>query len=134
MNKLRLDKWLWAARFFKTRSLAKQAIDGGKVRANGERAKASKEIEIGTILRIRQGWDEKEVTVLALSDQRRGAVDAQKLYEESQESIQQRETKSQQRKTMEALVGRTPGKPTSKQRRDLQRIKRVILPEDDDSD
>jgi len=76
MTKVRIDKWLWAARFFKTRSLAKQAIEGGKVQCDGQRAKASKEIMIDTVLSIRQGWDIKEVLVIDLSDQRRGAPEA----------------------------------------------------------
>ena len=70
-GKLRLDKWLWAARFFKTRSLAKAAIEGGKVQLDGSRVKVSKEISVGDKLRIRQGWDEKDIEVLALSNQRR---------------------------------------------------------------
>ena len=76
LNKVRIDKWLWAARFFKTRSLAKQAIDGGKIHIDGQRVKASKEIEIGMNITIRQGWDEREVIVVALSEQRRGAPEA----------------------------------------------------------
>jgi heat shock protein Hsp15 len=87
MNKVRIDKWLWAARFFKTRSLAKQAIDGGKIHLNGARVKASKDIEEGMTLQVRQGYDEREVLVLALSDQRRGAPEAAKLYQETQASM-----------------------------------------------
>jgi ribosome-associated heat shock protein Hsp15 len=91
MVKVRLDKWLWAARFYKTRSLAKQAVDGGKVQCNGSRAKPSKEIDIGIEIKLRQGLDDKTVKVVALSEQRRGASDAQKLYEETSGSIEQRE-------------------------------------------
>ncbi len=126
MEKVRLDKWLWAARFYKTRSLAKQAIDGGKVRVNGDRPKASKEIENGVLITLRQGWEDKEVKVLALSDQRRGAPEAQKLYEETQDSIQQREKRALERKTYGATI-KTPSKPNTKERRQLQRIKRDIL-------
>ncbi|WP_439102266.1 RNA-binding S4 domain-containing protein, partial [Congregibacter sp.] len=75
-EKLRVDKWLWAARFFKTRSLAKAAIEGGKVQLSGQRVKVSREIAVGDQLRIRQGWDERDVIVLGLSDQRRGAPEA----------------------------------------------------------
>jgi ribosome-associated heat shock protein Hsp15 len=78
-TKVRLDKWLWAARLFKTRSLAKQAIEGGKVHYDGTRSKVSKEVEIGARLTVRQGWDEKELEVSALSVQRRGAAEAQLL-------------------------------------------------------
>ena len=93
-EKLRLDKWLWAARFFKTRSLAKAAIEGGKVQLDGQRVKVSKEILVGDELKIRQGWDEKVVRVLALSDQRRGAPEASLLYEETPESIARREAEA----------------------------------------
>ena len=86
LAKTRLDKWLWAARFFKTRSLAKAAIDGGKVHLAGQRVKVSKEITIGDTLQIRQGFDEKVVLVRELSDQRRGAPEAQLLYEETADS------------------------------------------------
>jgi len=126
LTKVRIDKWLWAARFFKTRSLAKQAIDGGKVRANGERVKASKEIEVGVLLKIRQGWEEKIVEVIALSDQRRSAALAQALYCETEESIKQREMRADERKTFGATA-KTPSKPTTKERRQLNRIKREIL-------
>ena len=69
-NKVRLDKWLWAARFYKTRAKAKEAIDGGKVHIDGTKGKASKELQVGIEIRLRQGWDEKTVIVRALSDQR----------------------------------------------------------------
>ena len=82
MDNVRLDKWLWAARFFKSRSLAKQAIEGGKVHYDGARVKVSKEVLVGAELRIRQGWDEKLIEVIALSAQRRSACEAQLLYQE----------------------------------------------------
>ena len=78
--KVRIDKWLWAARFFKTRTLAKAAIEGGKVQASGQRIKVSKEIVTGDLLRIRLGWDEREIVVKAISDVRRSAPIAQALY------------------------------------------------------
>ena len=80
-SKVRIDKWLWAARFFKTRSLAKSAIEGGKVQLAGQKVKVSREVAPGDILHIRQGWDEREVTVLATSRQRRAAPIAQTLYQ-----------------------------------------------------
>lgn len=126
LTKVRIDKWLWAARFFKTRSLAKQAVDSGKVRMDKDRVKASKEITCGTMLRIRQGWEEKTVEVLALSDQRRGAPEAQALYRETDESIAQREARASERKVFGATA-KTPSKPTTKERRQLNRIKREIL-------
>ena len=80
---IRIDKWLWAARFFKTRSIAKAAIEGGKVHHNGERVKVSKEIRVGTELTIQQGFDKKTVLVKALSGVRGPAPIAQQLYEET---------------------------------------------------
>ena len=106
MTKLRLDKWLWAARFYKTRSLCKQAIEGGKVYVGGQRAKVSKEIAIGDEIRVKQGYDEKDITVLGLSDQRRGAPEAQALYQETAESIARREAEILARKAAGGLIGR----------------------------
>ena len=123
--KLRIDKWLWAARFFKTRNLAKQAIDGGKVHCDGLRVKASKEIIIGTVLTIRQGYDTKEVQVLALSEQRRGAPEAALLYEETSASIQRREQEAAQRKALKGTAVHTEGRPTKKQRRQIHRFKEI---------
>ena len=89
-SKVRVDKWLWAARFFKTRSLAKTAIEGGKVLLAGQKVKVSREVAPGDMLRIRQGWDEREVKVIATSEQRRAAPIAQTLYEETEASIERR--------------------------------------------
>lgn len=122
MDRVRLDKWLWAARFYKTRALAKQAIEGGKVQVEGSRSKPSKEIEAGVEIRLRQGFDEKTVRVQALSDQRRGAPEAQQLYEETEESIAAREKLAAQRKAQPRHWD-TPGKPTKKQRRAIHRFK-----------
>jgi len=126
MDKLRLDKWLWAARFYKTRSLAKQAIEGGKVHLDGQRVKVSKEICVGDQLRIRQGWDEKDVRVCALSDQRRGAPEAAQLYEESTESIKRREETAAARKAAGGMLHRPEQRPTKKQRRQIHRFKQDI--------
>lgn len=123
-DKVRLDKWLWAARFFKTRSLAKQAIEGGKVQYNGSRSKVSKEVEIGATLTIRHGWDEKEVEVLALSDQRRGAPEAQLLYQETEASLEKRRQNADQRKAMQGLGLISKQRPTKKQRRQIHRFQR----------
>ena len=127
MMKVRIDKWLWAARFFKTRSLAKQAIEGGKVQCDGQRAKASKEIMIDTVLSIRQGWDIKEVLVINLSDQRRGAPEAALLYEETPESIEQRKVNTEQRRVLQSASGlQTEGRPNKKQRRQIHRFRDLI--------
>lgn len=127
MDKVRIDKWLWAARFFKTRNLAKQAIEGGKVHLNGARVKASKDIEVGMELVIRQGWDEKTVQVQSLTDQRRGATEAGLLYQETEASIQARDLKSEQRKAMGNANLHSSSKPTTKQRRHIHRFKRIHL-------
>ncbi|MFA7554308.1 MAG: ribosome-associated heat shock protein Hsp15 [Spongiibacteraceae bacterium] len=122
-GKIRLDKWLWAARFFKTRSLAKQAIEGGKVHYNGTRSKVSKDVELGAKLTIRLGWDEKEVEILALSDQRRGAPEAQLLYQETTSSIEKRAVAANQRKALNGLDLLRPERPNKKQRRQIHRFK-----------
>lgn len=121
----RLDKWLWAARFFKTRSLAKQAIEGGKVHYDGQRVKTSKLVAIGAELRIRCGWDEKTVDVMALSTQRRGASEAALLYTETADSIEQRKARAAERKANNGGQAiDTAGRPNKKQRRHIHRFKR----------
>mgnify|MGYP001814110765 FL=1 len=122
-EKLRLDKWLWAARFFKTRSLAKAAIEGGKVHLGGQRVKVSREVSVGDTLQIRQGWDEKVVVVMALSEQRRGAPEAQRLYEETGESIAKREAEAAARKAAGGMIDRPDRRPDKRQRRQIHRFK-----------
>ncbi|WHI51479.1 S4 domain-containing protein [Microbulbifer sp. MLAF003] len=122
MEKVRIDKWLWAARFFKTRSIAKQAIDGGKVHADGQRVKASKEVSVGAVLSIRQGWDQLEVEVIALSGQRRSADIARTLYRETDESIDRRERERSERQAANAGIQRE--RPNKKQRRQIHRFLR----------
>lgn len=117
-DKVRLDKWLWAARFFKTRALAKAAIESGKVHCRGERCKPGKEPRLGDEFQIRMGFDERTVVVEALSIVRRGAPQAQTLYRETLESIAKRENAALQRKAGNLGVT-TDGKPTKKQRRQL---------------
>lgn len=121
LTSVRLDKWLWAARFFKTRSIAKQAIEGGKVHYNGARVKVSKLVEIGAELRIRQGYDEKTVIVEQLSDKRGPYSVAQTLYQETQASMDERLLRAEQRKQLKFEAPRQ--KPDKKQRRQLQQIK-----------
>lgn len=116
MIKVRVDKWLWAARFFKTRAKCRQAIDGGKVHVNGQRAKPSKELSLADELKIRQGWDEKIIVVRGLSDQRKGAPEAAQLYSESEESIKARELSAEQRKAAgQQFVSQ--GRPNKRDRR-----------------
>lgn len=118
---VRLDKWLWAARFFKTRSIAKQAIEGGKVHYNGSRVKVSKNVEIGAELKIRQGYDEKTVIVEQLSDKRGPASIAQTLYAETQDSLQERTLRAEQRKQIKFQAPQQ--RPDKKQRRQLIQVK-----------
>ncbi|HCG78625.1 MAG TPA: ribosome-associated heat shock protein Hsp15 [Oceanospirillales bacterium] len=121
-NKIRLDKWLWAARFFKTRALAKGAIEGGKVHYEGQRCKVSKTVDVGAKLTIRQGFDEKIVVIKALSEQRRGAPEARLLYEETPESIKARMDKAEYRKVVKASQAAPDHKPNKKERRDMRRF------------
>ena len=117
-DKVRLDKWLWAARFYKTRALAKAAIESGKVHCRGERCKPGKEPRLGDEFQIRQGFEERTVVVQALSIVRRGAPEAQALYTETEASIVKREAAAAMRKAG-SLGMSTDGKPSKKQRRDL---------------
>ena len=120
-DKVRLDKWLWAARFYKTRALAKAAIESGKVHCRGERCKPGKEPRVGDEFVLRTGFDERTVVVKALSVVRRGAPEAQTLYEETAESIERREKAAALRKAG-ALGVTTDGRPTKKQRRQLHQL------------
>lgn len=124
MDSVRLDKWLWAARFFKTRALAKKAIEGGKVHYEGARAKTSKAVEVGALIRVPQGWDILEVEVLALSDQRRGAPEARALYRETEESIARREREAEARRLTNQVMQHPLKRPDKKQRREIQRFQR----------
>nr|WP_244636510.1 S4 domain-containing protein [Pseudomonas coleopterorum] len=113
-----MDKWLWAARFYKTRALAKEAIESGKVHYRGERCKPGKEPHVGDELQIRTGFDERSVIIEALSIVRRGAPEAQTLYRETEQSQARREAAAAMRKAG-ALGVTTDGKPSKKQRRQL---------------
>ena len=121
---VRLDKWLWAARFYKTRALAREMVQSGKVHYDGQRSKPSKVVQVGAIIKLRQGFDSKEVEVLELSAQRRGAPEAQLLYRETEESLAKREENAEARK-LNALYNPHPdGRPDKKQRRQLIRFKK----------
>ena len=122
-EKLRIDKWLWAARFFKTRSLAKAAIEGGKVQIRGQRIKVSREISAGEELRVRQGWDERDIIVESLSDQRRGAQEAHNLYRETAESIERRRQSAQARKLAGGMIERPARRPDKRARRQIHRFR-----------
>ncbi|WP_444996872.1 ribosome-associated heat shock protein Hsp15 [Aliikangiella sp. IMCC44359] len=121
-TKIRLDKWLWACRFYKTRAIAKAAIEGGKVHYEGQKPKPGKAIQIGETIKLRQGFDEKIVIIKQLSEHRGPAKIAQTLYEETSESIAKREEITLLRK-MSAPT--TTGKPDKKQRRAIHRFKNI---------
>ena len=122
-DRVRIDKWLWAARFFKTRSLATEAADGGKVEVNGERAKPAKLIKPGDEIRLRLGPYEHILMVRVLGERRGPASVAQTLYEETEASIQAREKLSTQlRLAPAAFVYEEKGRPTKKDRRDLSKF------------
>lgn len=120
---LRLDKWLWACRFYKTRALAKEMIEGGKVHYNGQRCKASKTVEPGATVKLAQGTDEKTVVVLGLSEKRLSAPLAQTLYEETADSIEQRLKRAELRKTNSLFAPHPETKPDKKERRKLLLLK-----------
>lgn len=122
----RLDKWLWAARFYKTRAIAKQMIDGGKVFYNGQRTKSGKAVSLGDTIRVRQGFDEKEVIVIALADKRRDATFAQTLYRETEASAETRERNNIARKQGAFFSPATETKPDKKQRRQIRQLKERI--------
>ena len=122
---VRLDKWLWAARFFKTRSLAKDAVDGGKVQYNQQRCKPGKTVELGASIKIRQGWVDKVVIVKALSAQRKNAVLAQILYEETEESIILREKTLLERKQHQGDQLHPQRRPNKRDRRLIHQFKNI---------
>lgn len=123
-DRVRIDKWLWAARFYKTRSLAAEGVAGGKVQVNGERVKRAKQIQIGDAVRVRQGPYEHEVIVRELSDRRGPAVEAARLYEETAKSRAAREAMALQLKSLHAAFVPERGRPTKKDRREIEKLRR----------
>lgn len=121
---VRIDKWLWAARFFKTRSLASEAINGGRIQINGQRAKRSKHVCVGDEVRIRKGPFEHMVVVRDLAEKRGPAKVAQSLYEETAESAYKREEIALQLDSAPETSFRTKGRPTKRERREIERFKR----------
>ena len=123
-NRVRLDKWLWAARFYKTRGLSADAIDAGKIEVNGERAKRSRLVQAGDRLKIRIGPYEHVITVNDVSEKRGSAPIAQKLYDEDAESRKAREVMAAHVRAMNANTGYESGRPTKKDRREIERLRR----------
>jgi ribosome-associated heat shock protein Hsp15 len=122
-EEVRLDKWLWAARFYKTRAIAREMIEGGKVHYNGQRSKPGKIVELNAELTVRQGNDEHTVVVANISAQRRPASEAQQLYRETDASIEKREKMAQARKLNALTMPHPDRRPDKKERRDLMKFK-----------
>ncbi|WP_330984998.1 MULTISPECIES: ribosome-associated heat shock protein Hsp15 [Enterobacterales] len=120
---VRLDKWLWAARFYKTRAMAREMVEGGKVHYNGQRSKPGKVMELNATLTLRQGNDERTVMVKSISEQRRPASEAVLMYEETAESIEKREKMAVARKLNALTMPHPDRRPDKKERRDLMRFK-----------
>ncbi len=124
-QKMRIDKWLWAARFFKTRSSAKKAIEAGKVQISNQRIKVSREISPGDIIKIRRGWEQREVVVLALSTKRQSAPCAQQLYSETSDSEAKR-VLAKESMTAETISARTKKRPDKRQRRKIELLRKYL--------
>lgn len=121
MDGTRIDKWLWAARFFKTRSLASEAVERGRVRVNGERCKPARALKLGELLDIDNGSAEWQVRVLALSDKRGSATIARQLYQETPESLQRQQEQAERRRLYSEPADTIHGRPTKRDRRQLDR-------------
>jgi ribosome-associated heat shock protein Hsp15 len=121
MDNVRIDKWLWAARFFKTRSLATDAVDNGKVRLGGERIKPARAVKVDDLLTIDNGADTWEVTVLGISDKRGAAPVARLLYQETAASVARRENNTEARKLYREPGSTIKGRPTKRDRRALSK-------------
>ena len=123
-ERIRIDKWLWTARFFKTRSLASAAVNGGKVHLGGNRVKASRPVGVGMVLTITRGVVEFEVTILGINQQRRPAVEAQLLYEESEASRVKREENRELRRALNVSHSPPAKKPSKRDRRKIKEFVR----------
>jgi ribosome-associated heat shock protein Hsp15 len=123
MDRVRMDKWLWAARFFKTRALAVRACELGRVDCNEQKVKPAREVHVGDRLRIRNDSGEFEIDVLQLSDMRGPAAVAQTLYLETEESKAARQKVAEERKTMPHFEASREGRPSKRDRRDLERFR-----------
>ena len=120
LSSVRIDKWLWAARFFKTRSLASKAVTGGKVHLNGNRVKAARAVEAGDTMTITIGTSEYHISVRALSERRGPATMARELYEESEESVKAREEQREMRRMANAGISKSAGRPDKRERRKIR--------------
>ncbi len=123
MDRVRIDKWLWAARFFKTRALASRACDLGRIESNGADAKPARDVRIGDMLRIKNAGGEFQIEVLGLSEMRGPASTAQKLYQESDASREMRMKLAEERKAMPHFEATREGKPSKRDRREIGRLR-----------
>ena len=123
LSEVRLDKWLWAARFYKTRAIAREMIEGGKVHYNGQRTRPSKNVELEAEIVLRQGNDQRTVIVKGITDQRRPASEAVLLYEETAQSVENREKLALARKMNALTMPHPERRPDKKERRDLMKFK-----------
>lgn len=123
MDSVRIDKWLWAARFYKTRTLAREMVTSGKVHVDGQRSKPSKNIHVGQLVKLPKGHDIMEVVVRDLSEQRRGAPEAQLLYEETASSVERRQKEAELRRLNMLYNPHPDTKPDKKQRRDIRKFR-----------
>ena len=119
---VRLDKWLWAARFFKTRALASAAVGGGKVHLNGARVKPSRVVKTDDVFEVRRGYESLEIVVTGLSARRGSASDAQLLYRETEASVGRRHDEAEKRKLAQMQRPRSEARPDKKQRRQIRRF------------
>ncbi len=122
MHQVRIDKWLWAARFFKTRSLASKAVSGGHVAVNGHKIKPARTVQAGDMLVIRQGFLEWEIRVVAVSEQRGPAVVARTLYEETEASVARREQAQSERKALQLHIQAPERRPDKHERRKIRQF------------
>ncbi|MBW9429524.1 ribosome-associated heat shock protein Hsp15 [Atlantibacter hermannii] len=123
LSEVRLDKWLWAARFYKTRAIAREMIEGGKVHYNGQRTRPSKNVELEAEIVLRQGNDQRTVIVKGITDRRRPASEAVLLYEETAQSVENREKLALARKMNALTMPHPERRPDKKERRDLMKFK-----------
>jgi ribosome-associated heat shock protein Hsp15 len=123
MARVRIDKWLWAARFFKTRALAARACESGRIQSNGQQAKASREVRVGDLLQVKNDGGDFQVEILVLSEMRGPAAIAQTLYRETQASLELRRKLAEERRALEHFETLREGKPSKRDRRELDRLR-----------
>lgn len=127
MPHVRMDKWLWAARFFKTRSLATRACELGRIESNGQAAKPAREVRVGDLLKVKNDSGDFHVEVLILSEMRGPATVAQTLYRETEASRELRIKLAEERKAMPHFEASREGKPSKRDRREIDRLRRIVL-------